>query len=88
MASQQQMVLGYMREFGSVTPLDAFRDLGVTRLAAVVFELREDGHDMHAERGHGKNRFGHATRYALYSFGKGEGNGSTGKQVPRQEDGR
>lgn len=35
MASQKQMVLDYIREFGSITPLDAFKDLGVTRLAAV-----------------------------------------------------
>lgn len=72
MASQKQMVLDYIREFGSITPLDAFKDLGVTRLAAVIFELKDDGHDIHTERGHGKNRFGHATRYARYSFGRDE----------------
>lgn len=37
--SQKEMVLDYIREFGSITPLDAFGDLGVTRLAAVIFEL-------------------------------------------------
>lgn len=72
MASQKQMVLDYIREFGSITPLDAFKDLGVTRLAAVIFELKEDGHCIHTERQHGKNRFGHDTRYARYSFGKDE----------------
>lgn len=72
MASQKQMVLDYIREFGSITPLDAFKDLGVTRLAAVIFELKDDGHDIHTEREHGKNRFGHATMYARYSFGRGD----------------
>ena len=72
MASQKQMVLDYIREFGSITPLDAFKDLGVTRLAAVIFELKDDGHDIHTEREHVKNRFGHATRYARYSFGRDE----------------
>lgn len=43
MANQKQMVLDYIREFGSITPVDAFKDLGVTRLAAVVFALREMG---------------------------------------------
>lgn len=70
--SQKDMVLDYIREFGSITPIDAFRDLGVTRLAAKIFELKKDGHDIHTEREHGKNRFGQATRYARYSFGKGE----------------
>lgn len=50
MASQKRMVLDYIREFGSITPVDAFRDLGITRLAAVVFALRDDGHDIHKER--------------------------------------
>ena len=72
--SQKDMVLDYIREFGSITPIDAFRDLGVTRLAAKIFELKKDGHDIHTEREHGKNRFGQATRYARYSFGKGEDN--------------
>lgn len=74
MASQKQMVLDYISEFGSITPLDAFNDLGVTRLAAKIFELKKDGHDIRTELEHGKNRFGHATRYARYSFGKDERN--------------
>lgn len=76
MVSQKKMVLDYIREFGSITPLDAFRDLGVTRLAAVIFDLKEDGHDIHTERERGKNRFGQPTRYARYGFGKDEGNES------------
>lgn len=70
MASQKQMVLDYIRDLGGITPLDAFRDLGVTRLAAVIFELKEDGHDIRTEREHGKNRYGQPTRYARYSFGR------------------
>lgn len=72
MVSQKQMVLDYIREFGSITPVDAFKDLGITRLAAVVFLLRDDGHDIHKEREHAYNRYGQKVRYARYSFGKGE----------------
>lgn len=74
MVSQKQMVLDYIREFGSITPIDAFRDLGVTRLAAKVFELKKEGHDIDKVIETGKNRFGNRTRYARYSFGKGEDN--------------
>jgi hypothetical protein len=74
MVSQKKMVLDYIREFGSITPLDAFKDLGVTRLAAVVFALREDGHDIHKEREHAYNRYGQKVRYARYSFGRDERN--------------
>ena len=74
MVSQKKMVLDYIREFGSITPVDAFKDLGITRLAAVVFALRDDGHDIHKEREHAYNRYGQKVRYARYSFGKGESN--------------
>lgn len=74
MVSQKKMVLDYIREFGSITPLDAFKDLGVTRLASVIFTLREDGHDIHTEREYGKNRYGQPTRYARYSFGRDDEN--------------
>ena len=70
--SQKKMVLDYIREFGSITPVDAFKDLGITRLAAVVFALRDDGHDIHKEREHAYNRYGQKVRYARYSFGNGE----------------
>lgn len=72
MASQKKMALDYIREFGSITPIDAFRDLGITRLSAVVFNLREEGHDIDKAIETGRNRFGNRTRYARYSFGKGE----------------
>lgn len=72
MASQKKMVLDYITEFGSITPIDAFRDLGITRLSAVVFNLREEGHDIEKVIETSKNRFGNRTRYVRYSFGKGE----------------
>lgn len=74
MANQKQIVLDYIREFGSITPVDAFKDLGVTRLAAVVCTLRRDGHDIHKEREHAYNRYGKKVRYARYSFGRDERN--------------
>ena len=70
--SQKKMVLDYIAEFGSITPLDAFRDLGITRLSAIVFRLKGEGHDIDRAIEMGKSRFGNRTRYARYSFGKGE----------------
>lgn len=72
MVSQKSMVVDYMEESGSITPIDAFRDLGITRLSAIVFNLKEEGHDIDKVIETGKNRFGNRTRYARYSFGKGE----------------
>lgn len=68
MAGRKQTVLDCIREFGGITPLDAFRDLGATRLAAAIFELKEDGRDMHTERGHGRNRLGQPTNCGRLSL--------------------
>ena len=70
--TQKDMVLDYINEFGSITPIDAFKDLGITRLAAVVCRLRREGHDIHNEREHALNRYGQTVRYVRYSFGKDE----------------
>lgn len=72
--TQKDMVLDYIDDFGSITPVDAFRDLGITRLAAVVCKLRREGHDIHREREHALNRYGQNVRYARYGFGKDERN--------------
>lgn len=72
--AQKDMVLDYIRDFGSITSVDAFRDLGITRLAAVVCKLRREGHDIHKEREHALNRYGQNVRYVRYSFGRDEGN--------------
>lgn len=72
--AQKDMVLDYIREFGSITPIDAFKDLGITRLAAVVCRLRREWHDIHKEREHALNRYGQTVRYVRYSFGKDERN--------------
>lgn len=66
--TQKEMVLRYIEDFGSITSLDAFRDLGVTRLAEIIRRLKEDQHDIIAETEEGKNRYGHVTRYARYRF--------------------
>ena len=42
--TQCDRVLAYIRDFGSITALDAMRDLGVMRLAARISDLKDQGH--------------------------------------------
>ncbi len=42
-ASQCGKVLAYVRRTGSISDLEAYSDLGIRRLAARVFDLRERG---------------------------------------------
>lgn len=55
-----------MQEHGSVTSLDAFELLGCHRLAARIFEIREEGYNVKKESKTGKNRFGETVCYTEY----------------------
>lgn len=41
--TQNQRILDYIRDFGSITQLDALQDLGVMRLASRISDLRKQG---------------------------------------------
>ena len=55
--TQAQRVLDYIREFGSITQLDALRDLGVMRLASRVSDLRRAGYNIVGKSEAVKNRY-------------------------------
>lgn len=40
--TQEQQVYEYIKEHGSITTLDAFVELGITRLSAQIFNLKEE----------------------------------------------
>ena len=67
---QQDRVLSYMQAYGSISSWEAFRDLGVTRLAAVIYKLKNDkGVTITAKMETGKNRRGEAVHFARYILG-------------------
>lgn len=41
--TQKERILKYLNDFGSITPLEAMRDLGVMRLSARIMELNRNG---------------------------------------------
>ncbi len=70
--SQNDRVLDYMEEFGSITQLEAFADLGVSRLAARISDLKDEGHIIKSELVKVKNRFGETSTVSRYSLVKGD----------------
>lgn len=66
--TQKQMVEKYINEFGSITPLDAFRDLGITKLATVVSDMKKLGFVFYQKFETGQNRWGNPTKYMRYAF--------------------
>lgn len=63
--TQAQLVLNYMQNYGSITTLEAFRDLGVTRLSGVIFELKKE-HAITSKTERAKNRYGENTSFSRY----------------------
>lgn len=68
--TQADRVLDYIKKFGSITTLEAFRDLGVTRLSARIFELRDKGLNIDSTNVTSKNRYGENCTYAKYFIRK------------------
>ena len=67
MGKQQERVLNYMSDYGSISSLEAFRDLGVTRLSAVIFNLKRKGVQIRKVKEACKNRYGEPVHFARYS---------------------
>ena len=67
--NQEKRVLDYMEEFGSITALEALRDLGIMRLASRISDLKGRGYNIVMEYERGVNRYGEKTKYARYRLG-------------------
>jgi len=64
--NQRQRIINYIREFGSITSLEAYKDLGITQLATRIKELKELGYEFITKWESSKNRFGEKTDYKRY----------------------
>ncbi|MBE7032924.1 MAG: hypothetical protein E7406_01705 [Ruminococcaceae bacterium] len=68
--TQCERIIQYMKDFGSITTLQAFTDLGCTRLASRVNDLRNQGYDIKSEFVSGKNRYDETVSYKKYYLGE------------------
>ena len=66
--NQSERIVDYIRKFGSITPFQAFADLGITKLATRISEMRRKGIEFEQERIEGKNRYGETCFFMKYSM--------------------
>ena len=57
-----------MKTYGSITPLDALREFGCMRLAARIFDLAHQGHQIETNVETSVNRNGEKVSYARYKL--------------------
>lgn len=66
--TQIDRVLDYLTQFGSITALEALRDLGIMHLSSRITELRQKGYAVNREMIEVKNRWGEKTFVARYKM--------------------
>lgn len=66
--TQAERIVEYIQMFGSITPMEAFTDLGITKLSTRISEMQKDGMRFNKEIVTSKNRYGESTHYMRYSF--------------------
>lgn len=64
--TQQQRIMQYMRDFGSISPMEAFQDLGITKLATRISELTRGGQVILRDMVTARNRYGDVVRFMRY----------------------
>ena len=64
--TQCERILKYMEDFGSISSFQAFGDLGITRLASRIHDLKRMGVAIESETRTAKNRYGESTHYSVY----------------------
>jgi hypothetical protein len=65
--TQRQLIAKYIDDFGAITPMDAFIDLGITKLSTRIGEMIKDGEQISKKTIHAKNRYGKKVHYMRYS---------------------
>lgn len=67
--TQSERILRHLRDYGSITPVEALQEYGCMRLGARIYDLKREGHDIRTERQSARNRYGERTTFARYIMG-------------------
>lgn len=66
--AQRDRILTYMHDEGSITALEAVRELGVLQLSARLVELEKRGYRFNKKQESSLNRYGEKVYYTRYSI--------------------
>lgn len=66
--TQKDAVLWHLGNHGTITSWEAIKEYGVTRLAAIIFNLKEEGYGIASIPENKKNRFGRTVVISKYKY--------------------
>ena len=64
--TQKDRVLQYLKDYSSITSWEAIQQFGVTRISAVIFNLKKDGYKFDEEWVATTNRYADPVTYKRY----------------------
>lgn len=64
--NQHERIRKYLDDFGSISPMEAFRDLGITKLATRISEMTRNGESFSKRMESSKNRYGETVHFMRY----------------------
>lgn len=64
--TQRERIIKYIRDYGSITSFEAYKDLGITQLATRIKELKEEGYEFKTEWINSKNKYGEPISFKRY----------------------
>lgn len=64
--NQHKAILDYLEAHGSITPMEAFSNLGITKLSTRISEMIRRGYKFRKVPTEGKNRYGEPVRFMKY----------------------
>lgn len=74
--TQKERVKAYLLQHKEITPMDAFQELGITKLATVVsLMIREDKEPIEKAWKRSTNRYGEPVLFMSYRLKEGAENG-------------
>lgn len=66
LTNQQWNILCYIYDFGSISPMEAFSELGITKLSTRISEMRMMGIQFDQAYENSTNRYGKKVRFMRY----------------------
>lgn len=70
--TQCERIYRHLKDYGSITSLEAMQEYGIMRLASRISDMKKSGIAIRSETVTGQNRYGERTSFARYSIDKGE----------------
>ena len=71
--TQCERIYRHLKDYGSITSLEAMQEYGIMRLASRISDMKKAGVAIRAETVTGQNRYGERTCFARYSLDSGGG---------------